>query len=182
MAEERYKWNGKCPDCGAELQQKRKHNNYSVLNRIDFDCPKCGYWAEGWVRSNRKLDWAQELYYKNWKPHLWRETERAEDTSKSLSCDNKMEQEMRCPACEKYHAKVNALIEEKKMLEDKIKQSELKYGRLKTSRKCRKKWQKKMDKKMVTCEICGKRVMVAEKIGSKIVCMKCKHEENIWTG
>ena len=94
MAEERYKWDGKCPDCGAELDQKREHNNYSVFNRIFFDCLKCGYCSDGWVRSDRKLNWKQELYYKNWKPSLFRETVKIqEDTSKSLSCDNKIEQE-----------------------------------------------------------------------------------------
>jgi hypothetical protein len=110
------------------------------------------------------------------------EQTRRSDTRQSLSCDNKTEQEMGCPACEKYHAKINTLIKEKKTLEDRLKLSEQKYNHLKTSRKCRKKWQKKMDKKMVTCEICGRRVMVAEKFGSKIVCMKCRHGENIWTG
>jgi ssDNA-binding Zn-finger/Zn-ribbon topoisomerase 1 len=86
MAEERYKWDGKCPDCGAELDQKREHNNYSVFNRIFFDCLKCGYCSDGWVRSDRKLNWKQELYYKNWKPSLF---------TIPVDCDVKKEKEMK---------------------------------------------------------------------------------------
>lgn len=67
----RYQFDGKCPDCGAEVTiETEKTSNYWQVRRVFIQCPNCPYMAEAYERKERVISPLSWGYYRK-RPNKW---------------------------------------------------------------------------------------------------------------
>lgn len=67
----RYKFDGKCPDCGAEVTiEPEKTSNYWQVRRVFIQCPNYPYMAETYERKERAISPLSWGYYIK-RPNKW---------------------------------------------------------------------------------------------------------------